>query len=215
METFPEARRLRDPLSFDSKANLQMNCPVCPNAPLKRSYLEAGLVTDHCEKCDGHWLPRSNYQCWLEGSEPRTCANGASLLQPANMIDSDASADESLPPVDSISAKLCPHCRHLLLRYRVDFDLDFRIDRCGRCAGVWLDRAEWRAIREAGLHRELHLVFTRTWQNRLHEDELRRQREQRLENRLGKREWRRLKALRTWIDRHPRENELRAYLTWD
>ncbi|MFO7167611.1 MAG: zf-TFIIB domain-containing protein [Chloroflexota bacterium] len=68
---------------------------------------------------------------------------------------------------DVARAKLCPHCGHLQLRYRVALDLDVVLDQCGHCNSFWLDRGEWAVLRQHGLHTQLHKITGAAWQRAL------------------------------------------------
>jgi hypothetical protein len=39
--------------------------------------------------------------------------------------------------------KLCPECGRILINYGVVRDLNFTLEQCGHCHGVWFDKNEW------------------------------------------------------------------------
>ncbi|MCL4211593.1 MAG: zf-TFIIB domain-containing protein, partial [Phycisphaerales bacterium] len=112
----------------------------------------------------------------------------------------------------SRKAKLCPECGHLMIRYRVAHDIDFQVDRCNHCNGVWLDRDEWEVLRRQGLHRDLHRVFSEPWQLRLRQEEAQQALEAIYERKLGTEVYHEIRRIRAWIDGHPERSTLLAYL---
>lgn len=52
-------------------------------------------------------------------------------------------AEESVEVHHTKTGKLCPECTRILLPSKVGHGLDFRIDRCGNCGGMWFDANEW------------------------------------------------------------------------
>jgi len=57
-----------------------------------------------------------------------------------------------LPVNDIIQAKICPDCGRILIKYRVDNSLDFYVEHCGNCNGIWFDKNEWDNIKLNNLH---------------------------------------------------------------
>ena len=140
-----------------------------------------------CTKCQGHWLNVHAYWNWrntLQGELP-------------NLKAEDGGVD--MDHVDSDAGKRCPADGAFLIRHQVGHSLNFHLDRCGRCGGVWLDDGEWEALQKRQMHDDLHLIFTSSWQA-----EVRRQRramgdERMLIKRLGEKNYRKAKETRDWI----------------
>jgi Zn-finger nucleic acid-binding protein len=81
-----------------------------------------------CENCSGLWLTRE------------------ALLSPS-VDPSDLPRDSRVPSQPTRRRRKiasCPTCRRQLLPERVE---GIDIDRCVHCAGVWLDRGEYDAVR--------------------------------------------------------------------
>jgi len=96
---------------------------------------------------------------------------------------------------------------------RVSTDMpDFRIDRCGACQLVWLDRGEWAALVHNGLARRLDEVMSDAWQRQLKQDELRAGREATLRARHGDECINELSRIRAWLDVQPQRDELLSLL---
>jgi Zn-finger nucleic acid-binding protein len=113
---------------------------------------------------------------------------------------------------DSVAAKLCPECGRFLIRHKVGHGVDFCIDRCTACGGIWLDANEWQQLRRRGLHDDLHFVFSAAWQAGLHrEDDLTRH-EHMLAQKLGAADAAEIRRIKQWIDAHPHRAALCAYL---
>ncbi|HEY8669076.1 MAG TPA: zf-TFIIB domain-containing protein [Tepidisphaeraceae bacterium] len=176
-----------------------MKCPVCKLPQLLPTPLLENLQGFTCEQCAGTWIRGRDYFKWLDGSENIAPAQTAAAPPP------DGSTD-------SLKAKLCPECGHLLRRARVDESLPFHIDRCTNCGGIWLDRDEWQSLAAAGLHDDLHRIFSESWQAHLQRQQRQQQEESLLRNHLGEADFAELQRIQIWIANHPRRNELHAYL---
>ncbi|MEK7723973.1 MAG: zf-TFIIB domain-containing protein, partial [Acidobacteriota bacterium] len=70
-------------------------------------------------------------------------------------------------------ARLCPECRRILVKYKVGQNIPFLIDRCGQCAGIWLDKGEWEILKRRNLHDDLQKIFTDHWQEEVKKGETR------------------------------------------
>lgn len=108
-------------------------CPNCGNS-LKEVYAEANygriLLLDQCDKCGGVWF--DNWELYyLKDAE-------AKKLDTIN-IDSFL-AQSSVEK----GTGFCPKCDGFPLQLFQDPNLpeDSKIDRCGRCNGLWLNRGE-------------------------------------------------------------------------
>jgi Zn-finger nucleic acid-binding protein len=99
----------------------------------------------------------------------------------------------------------------LLTRYALGHDLSFSLDRCGRCNGVWLDKAEWRALEARGLHDNLREMFNPAWQSAVRAEERERRAVERLTGHLGA-DAPRVLEFGEWVATHPRRNEILAYV---
>src|SRR5262245_47838343 len=127
-------------------------CPVCKTL-LTTESLEAGLPTYVCNQCHGLWISSNEYLAWLRTQPP------APPELPAG--------DTPLPAFDTTKAILCPDCHHLLRRYKVWPDIEFYLDRCGHCNGVWFDQNEWQVLKARQLHDKVNMFFTEPWQRKL------------------------------------------------
>ena len=172
-----------------------MKCPICKGGRLEPADLEPGLAAQRCQTCEGVFVPFKGYLEWQS-----TFAAGSH----------EAPASQELGP-DSPAAKLCPSCGHFMTRFRVARDFDAHIDRCGACAGVWLDSGEWERLRALGLHTRLNAAFAESWQHRLREEERVEQRERRLAAILGEEDLRRAHEIKAWLDNHPQRATVLAF----
>lgn len=174
-----------------------MKCPVCRTEVLHTSKLEGGLPVSTCFQCGGNWLSSTNYQRWLEDRSG-----------PAPSI----SSERPLPVEDTSKAKLCPECGHILIRYMVSHDIDFNLDHCGNCHGVWFDQNEWEVLLRHNLHGNLHKVFNEQWQRNLMRDTLHKRQANQYRKKLGDEDFSKLQRIKKWLDEHPRRDLLLAYL---
>ncbi|MEM1445599.1 MAG: zf-TFIIB domain-containing protein [Planctomycetota bacterium] len=178
-----------------------MRSPIDQKTGLETHELTGGLRVMRCPVSGGAWLRPSAYWAWRERHD--TDSLGESLGQ------------DITPTSDSPAGKRCPEDGAFLIRHRVGHGLDFHLDRCGHCGGIWFDREEWEAVAQAGLAKQLHLVFTSAWQAEVRRQRAEQNREARLRERLGDGDYEKLRDVRAWIEAHPRAPELRAFLRGD
>ncbi|MEW5849751.1 MAG: zf-TFIIB domain-containing protein [Myxococcota bacterium] len=177
-----------------------MNCPVCRTSSLRRVSLDDGLPALACSSCGGHWLGAADYHAWRgrTGDAPLPATNTSGEVQVS----------------DVQGVKVCPECRRLMVRYRVGRGVDFRLDQCGACSGMWFDRNEWEALRQQGLHLQLNLIFTEPWQDRARRDESRKVMEGIYLKRFGD-DYEEVKRMRQWLQAHPERMSILAFLMDD
>jgi Zn-finger nucleic acid-binding protein len=176
-----------------------MNCPVCKTAVLKPVDIEEGLAGKSCPKCNGLWIGHAEYCAWF-AQRPRPLPERASP------------APVSEPETDSPAGKLCPQCGAFLRRDRVGRGLDFSLDHCAACGGVWLDSREWDALKARNLHDDLHWIFTDEWRRGVRaEDRAARQRRLYVEL-LGQADYERALEFRAWARAHAHFGAIKAIL---
>ncbi|MEM1446838.1 MAG: zf-TFIIB domain-containing protein [Planctomycetota bacterium] len=165
-----------------------MRCPIHPNTSLEPQTIEPGIEVMTCPKCQGIWMSMAAYWDWRK-----------TLKDPLPNLQAERGGSD-VALVDSEAGKRCPFDGAFLIRHQVGHGIDFHVDRCGRCGGIWLDAGEWETLRTRQMHDDLHLIFTSSWQA-----EVRRQRrakadEQLLLDRLGQADYRRAVETKNWID---------------
>src|ERR1044072_8981694 len=143
-----------------------MDCPVCKTTRLERINLEEGLPSLRCSRCGGNWLEGSAYWDWLEGHK-------SSLPEPR-------AHDVSVTDIER--AKLCPECKHIMIKYRVGRGLEFALDHCHSCRGIWFDSNEWAAMKSHHLHDHINAIFTAPWQSEVEKESHREEVERRYLN---------------------------------
>lgn len=175
-----------------------MKCPVCRTLDLAVVHLDSHLPAFGCPDCGGNWLSSGRYHEWLAQHGPT--------------LPEKPYEGPGLALADNQDAKLCPECRRILLRYRVGHGVDFTLDQCSACNGVWLDRNEWEALKGRNLHDEIHLIFTVPRQSQARQEESRK----RLAGIYGKHfggDYAEVRRIREWIDAHPEKQRILAYLS--
>jgi Zn-finger nucleic acid-binding protein len=177
-------------------AERRLRCPSCEQSALATVQLEPGLTASSCAACGGHWLASEDYRAWF-GARRETPADERNARRPAVIADVQ-------------HARLCPCCRHIMLRYRVGHGVDFSIDVCGSC-GIWFDRDEWLALKERSLHDDVHLVATEPWQAETRRDEARAHLEALYRRRYGA-DYDEVLRVRRWLEGHPQAESIVAFL---
>lgn len=181
-----------------------MKCPACANAELERRENRAGPADFHCRSCSGCWLPFDDHLHWLE-SQPA----GA----PAACAGTEPPVTSSLPPSDVTQrVRLCPRCSKLLSRFRVSADHAVSIERCPACAGIWFDQGEREATLAIVPMSRIQHIFNDAHQHRIAAELRRRQHEERCRAIVGDEALARTREFKAWLEQHPRQDVLRAYL---
>ena len=178
-----------------------MKCPVCKTTVLKTSEIEPNLKAEVCENCGGKWIAANDYYSW------RT-AHGENLPEkPATETRAELIQFES--------ARVCPNCKRILLKYKVGHETGFMLDRCNDCGGMWFDRDEWETLKERNLHDDLQEIFLDSWQEDVRRKETQLRLEQIYREKFGAEDYDKIKTFKDWLDRHNRKNEIRAFLNDD
>jgi Zn-finger nucleic acid-binding protein len=176
------------------------NCPVCKTIPLGTAPLEPDLVGHPCPQCRGNWIAPKDYWKWVEAKGPMSPE-----LPPAeHPLD--------LPVKETETPKFCPDCGRFLRRHRIGHGMNFSLDRCGTCGGFWLDANEWEILKSRHVHDRLHFVASDAWQAEVARQERERGHEQIVREKLGAEDLEKIKAIKVWIEAHPRKAELYAVL---
>lgn len=175
-----------------------MKCPSCSASPLQPLNLESELKASGCVSCEGRWITAKNYWDWLDRHGDRL---------PEKEPDG-----VPIQPSDSQHAKLCPHCRRIMLRYKVGHGLSFTVDQCGSCNGVWLDADEWEALKQRNLHDEIHLIFSAAWQSQIRKDRGRKMLCDIYTERFGI-DYEKVKQIKVWLNNHPEKVHILNYLS--
>ncbi|SHK56824.1 Zn-finger domain-containing nucleic acid-binding protein [Desulfatibacillum alkenivorans DSM 16219] len=178
-----------------------MDCPVCKNAGLTREKLEQDLVAYSCAQCGGRMIVANDYSHWLE-------KHGETLPE-------KPFSDISLEIHDVEKAKFCPECSRLMVKYKVGHGLDFKIDRCGGCGGVWLDANEWEAMKDRNLHDEINSVFTAPWQAGVRQEQNSQTLDALYAEKFGDQDYSKIKEIRSWLDGHPKRQAILHFLSDD
>ena len=109
-------------------------------------------------------------------------------------------------------ARLCPRDGRILIKYDVGHEIPFKIDRCGNCAGVWLDENEWEILKKCNLHDELNRVFTDYWQEEISREETKKTLEKMYREKFGADDYEKVREFKKWADENGKRSEILAYL---
>lgn len=175
-----------------------MNCPLCHETWMQKVELEDNLTGLWCKKCAGHWIPGENYEKWLKSHGP-------------TLPETEPSGNE--PEIlDSKDAKLCPECGRILIKFKIGHNVDFALEHCGFCKGLWFDKNEWELLKVRNLHDEINEFVTSTYQKKMREESSRNKIEQIYRDRFGEKNYNELIRLKNWIDTHPLKSAIMAFI---
>ena len=178
-----------------------MNCPICKQPLVFHTLLESQLPAYQCPQCEGCWISANEYLRWLQTQGPQLPPK----LEP----------DPNVPTWDTPQLKVCPGCGHFLIRYRVLPHVQFYLDRCGHCNGVWLDKGELEVLVAHNLQDKINQLFTQPWQTRIQEEEAHAALDKMYLERFGAADYKKAQEIREWLLHHPQRAMLLAYLKAD
>jgi len=176
-------------------------CPACKTKYLKSAQFEDSLPVLTCSSCGGSWLRANEYSFWLR-------------TQNAGSFDESIvrEVSERFPVTESNKAAICPDCGHFLRKYKIGAKIDFHLDRCNNCNGVWFDRNEWESLKAADLHDEINKVFTKPWQQHIADEETTYKMDSIFSEKLGETDYQKIKEINKWLEENPNRNVLIAFL---
>ncbi|MGJ3249365.1 MAG: zf-TFIIB domain-containing protein [Elainellaceae cyanobacterium] len=177
-----------------------MQCPKDREIELVDSWLSDQLAVQECPKCQGNWIPSTEYQKW-RGEPPDM------IEVPQQMLSIQCES----PPNDTKGA-LCPACGCFLSRAKVALRTPFYVERCSNCGGIWCDRGEWDILEMLGLHVAIEQLFSSDWQSRVKEVELANRERQATIDKLGEELALRVFELAELLEQHPNGDFGVAYL---
>jgi len=174
-------------------------CPVCKESTLSNHELEPNLNSSQCSKCKGVWISADHYDQWMK-------------LHGENLPEKPPEEGLNLLSGETIGAKFCPECKYILMKYRVGHQVGFSLNRCGHCGGIWFDKNEWEIMKSRNLHDDVHLVFSEPWQSAIRAEEHEAAMDEIWRQQLGDTDLSEIRRIKTWLDKHPKSAELRAFL---
>ncbi len=108
-------------------------CPACKGDLKEISF--SGVKTDRCDECEGYWFQKDEFRLVKDKEEEKI-----------NWMDIDLWENEDEFKI-SEDNRSCPDCGVAL--FEVGYGCsDIKVDFCGECEGVWLDRGEFLKIME-------------------------------------------------------------------
>lgn len=176
-------------------------CPACKNTVLELSSLENSLPVMTCNSCGGSWLRANEYALWLKSQNPGSFDETKTK-----------EASKRFPIVESIKAAVCPDCGRFLRKFQIGAKIDFHLDRCQNCNGVWLDKNEWESLKVADLHDEINQFFTKPWQQEIQEKVTASKFDTMYLEKFGESDYQKIKEIREWLQEKPNRNNLIAFL---
>ena len=169
-----------------------MRCPKCDDARLQRT--NAAFT---CPSCHGVWLRKDD-----DVAPP--IANDTEAGETSNEAKSATSnADSRTGP--------CPEGHGIMLRARAGEPLDFSIERCPHCRGIWLDEGEWERIVRHEL--DLHSLFDPKMRAKRRAEAVQSRVDDALRDELGDAEFARLRACVETLREHPAKAQALAWIT--
>ena len=176
-----------------------MQSPVYPDSTMQVREIEPGLSVYECPRSGGLWIPLQAYLAWKD-------------LHPEV---SEAPSEDWVGVLQSEvrqRALICPESGRLLLRYKVGHGLQFHVDRSPATGGVWLDKGEWQALKNKGLHVALHLVFTASYQRQIRSAEYAQTLTDTFRDRIGAADFLKVVEFGAWLASHPKRRDICCYL---
>jgi Zn-finger nucleic acid-binding protein len=98
---------------------------------------------------------------------------------------------------------LCPRCRGLLVRARVEQDHPFHLDRCPICRGIWFDSGEWAAVASTEWLNHLDDLWDPVWRKRVRDQRAENRHLETIERALGPEVFAKVTAAIRALEKHP------------
>ncbi len=175
-----------------------MKCLACKSESVFEKVIEEKLKVNECKDCGGQWLPSAQYYPWLE--------------RHGQILPEVQYSEVTYEVIDSQNAKLCPDCGRILLRFKVGHGLQFSLDHCSNCNGVWFDKNEWKALVSRNLHDELPRIFSTEWQKHIRKEERAKYYEEVYSSKFGD-QYNRIKEFKQWLEELDLKPAILAFLS--
>ncbi len=178
----------------------RLNCPVCKTAVLASGTIDGDLAAHPCPQCQGQWIASKDYWKWLE-TRTVSSPEPPPAEHPRNVVVKQGE-----------TPKFCPDCGRFMRRLKVGHGIQFVVDRCATCGGFWLDANEWENLKSRHIHERLHFIASDAWQAEVARQEREQGHERIVREKIGVEDLEKIKAIKAWIEGHPRKAELYAVL---
>ncbi|NRB40775.1 MAG: hypothetical protein HRU20_20275 [Pseudomonadales bacterium] len=177
-----------------------MQCVQCKGYDLFPFELEKGLLGAQCKSCEGTLLSLFNYRFWAQNQPELATENQSDAIKPE-------------PVEDQSTAKQCPKCSRLMVKYRLSHKVNNRLDYCLACDEVWLDKNEWSLFSQLKLPVQLPQLLTDSWQRQLREEQRAAALKKTYVDLVGEDDFSKVFEFKQWLDQHAHNAELRHFLT--
>ena len=178
----------------------QMKCPSCQTGRLQPASLETLFSCQTCNSCGGSWVLLEDYFRW-KASKPEEQNESADI----DIIES----------ADTKKTLICPVTGKLMLKYRISTESDCRLDLSPYANAIWLDQGEWLLLKKLGLTTQLNRIFTDPWQKKIRTTTSKEALEQVYREKLGDKDYDKIKEIRNWLASHPHADFLKAFMIAD
>lgn len=176
-----------------------MLCPQCKGYHLEPKQLENGLIAAGCIKCGGALLSLNNYRFWSD-NQAKEAVDKVSV----DPITDLAEGDEK--------AKSCPKCSRIMSKFKIGLKTANKLDLCTHCDEAWLDKGEWRLLKQLELHGQLPKIFTDSWQRELRKESMQNLVKKRYVDMMGESDFDKVQVFKDWLHQHPNKEEIKQYL---
>ncbi len=140
-------------------------------------------------------MTADDYQTWLESGSEVTSAVVHKSVE------------------DNTQATFCPDCSKLMRKTNVGHDLNFYVDQCPSCQGVWLDPNEWTHLKSRNLHTQVHQMPSAAWQKQSRQQRFRKAVQQVYASKFSSTDYSEAQRIKNWLERHPQKQELLSFFT--
>lgn len=113
---------------------------------------------------------------------------------------------------DSADGKTCPDYGKPIVAPKVGFGLEFRVERCDHCFGIWLDQGDWEQLTEKQLEMKIHSIFSQFWQSQVRAQNEEQLRLESLEKLLGPDRVRVVADFKAWLNLQDEKDVIKGYL---
>lgn len=177
-----------------------MNCQVCKKGQFEFKEIHNNLKAKECNSCNGIWISYSNYNKYLELNPP--------MIEDINFANLEPCSNDN----DSLDAKICYDCGAILVKTMVGFDINFYVDRCPSCHGIWLDNGEWDKLSKNHIENLINFFFTDYWKNRIFDYNKEKRWKQLLQREVGSGNLLKIFDFIDWLKKQDKKENIIAYI---
>ena len=103
---------------------------------------------------------------------------------------------------------MCPQCQRVMLKFRIAAQTNQKLDYCGHCDVVWIDKGEWELLAQTGLLQSVTRIFTDSWQHTIRKQDSMENEKIQLKKLFEESDLEEILRFRKWLNIHPLKHHI-------